>query len=178
MPTSRTELIDASHSSDYDGRPMANDDIGAAAAVEALKITAANNQQSGGRPQQGGRPQGGFLSSTNVPQDRPSSAQQSGRPSGGKPQGRPQGAESGSEDDSGAEDEGPAAKPQAPTGGGGPQDKIVSFFAIFERVSLTYSILQIALAMSQAGKLFDKKGGGDGQGKTQGEFFVCFLLDI
>jgi len=90
---------------------MANDEIGAAAAVEALKITAANNQQSNGRSQQqqGGRPQGGFQ--TNVPQGRPSGTQQSGRPSG-------------------SEEEEPAAKPQAPTGGGSAQDKIVCFSAI------------------------------------------------
>lgn len=133
---------------------MANDDIGAAAAIEALKITAANNQ-SGDRPQQGGRPQGGFHSDADAPPARPSSgfssgAQHSsdmgGRPSGGKPQGRPQKAEEEAEAEA---DEGPAAKLQAPAGGGGVQDKI------------------IALAMAQAGKLFDKKGGGDNQGKTQ-----------
>jgi len=104
---------------------MANDDIGAAAAVEALKITATNNQQSNTRPQQGGRPQGGFQSGTNTPQGGLSGAQQSGRPGDGKPHGRPQNEE---------DDEEQAAKPQAPTGGGSPQDKIVSFSAIFERV--------------------------------------------
>ena len=106
---------------------MANDDIGAAAAVEALKITAANNQQPNARPQQGGRPQGGFMNTTDTSQDRPSGAQQGGRPSGGMPHGRPQSAE---ESESGSEDEGDA-KPQAPKG---PQDKIVSFTAIFELV--------------------------------------------
>ncbi|OAX35627.1 hypothetical protein K503DRAFT_868131 [Rhizopogon vinicolor AM-OR11-026] len=130
------------YGSDSDNRPMANDDIGAAAAVEALKITAANNQQPNARPQQGGRPQGGFMNTTDTSQDRPSGAQQGGRPSGGMPHGRPQSAE---ESESGSEDEGDA-KPQAPKG---PQDKI------------------IALAMAQAGKLFDKKGGGDNQGKSQ-----------
>lgn len=127
MLTSPTELTDGFCSSDSDGRPMANDDIGAAAAVEALKIAAANNQQSNGRSQQqqGGRPQGGFQ--TNGPQGRSSGTQQSGSPSGGKPQGRPQSAE---ESYSGLEDEGPTAKPQAPTGGGSPQDKIVCFSAI------------------------------------------------
>ncbi|KAG1842926.1 hypothetical protein C8R48DRAFT_737131 [Suillus tomentosus] len=138
------------YGSDHDGKPMANDAIGAAAAIEALKLTAANNQ-SGNRPQQGGRPQGGFHADANAPHATPfaGSAQQSsdmgGRPSGGKPQGRPQNAEPESESD----DEGPAAKAQASAGGGGMQGKIV------------------ALAMAQAGKLFDKKGGGDSQGKTQ-----------
>jgi len=113
---------------------MANDAIGAAAAVEALKIAAANNQQ-------GGRPQGGSQTATHTPQDRPSGAQQDGRPGGGQPQGRSQSAE----EDESSDDEGDT-KPKAPTG---PQDKI------------------IALAMAQAGKLFDKKGGGDNQGKSQ-----------
>jgi len=116
---------------------MANDAIGAAAAVEALKIAAANNQ-SGGRSQQGGKPQGGFHVDADTPHagpsaGLPSSAQHSsdagGRPSGGRPQGRPQDTESDSDSDSG--DDGPAAKPQAPKGGGGMQDKIVSFFTIF-----------------------------------------------
>lgn len=142
------------YGSGYDDKPMANDDIGAAAAIEALKITAANNQ-SGDRPQQGGRPQGGFHSDADAPPARPSagfssgaqhSSDMGGRPSGGKPQGRPQKAEEEAEAEA---DEGPAAKLQAPAGGGGVQDKI------------------IALAMAQAGKLFDKKGGGDNQGKTQ-----------
>lgn len=111
---------------------MANDAIGAAAAIEALKLTAANNQ-SGNRPQQGGRPQGGFHADANTPHATPSAggAQQSsdmgGRPSGGKPQGRPQNAQSESESD----DEGPAAKAQASAGGGGMQGKIVGFFTIF-----------------------------------------------
>lgn len=142
------------YGSGYDDKPMANDDIGAAAAIEALKITAANNQ-SGGRSQQGGRPQGGFHPGADAPPARPSagfssgaqhSSDMGGRPSGGNPQGRPQKAE---EEEEAEADEGPAAKLQAPTGGGGAQDKI------------------IALAMAQAGKLFDKKGGGDNQGKTQ-----------
>ncbi|KAG0695311.1 hypothetical protein DFH29DRAFT_956147 [Suillus ampliporus] len=136
------------YGSGFDDR-MANDDIGAAAAIEALKIAAANNQ-SGARPQQGAatdaphaRPSSGLSSfgaqySQDAPHARPpaglsSGAQHSpdvgGRPSGGKPQGRPQNAESGSECES--EDEGPSPKPQAPTGGGGVQDKIVGFFAIF-----------------------------------------------
>ncbi|KAG2107412.1 uncharacterized protein F5147DRAFT_204880 [Suillus discolor] len=138
------------YGSDHDDRPMANDAIGAAAAIEALKLTAANNQ-SGNRPQQGGRPQGGFHADANAPHATPSaggaqqSSDMSGRPSGGKPQGQPQNAEFEPESD----DEGPAAKAQAPAGGGGMQGKIV------------------ALAMAQAGKLFDKKGGGDSQGKTQ-----------
>ncbi|KAG1725478.1 uncharacterized protein EDB91DRAFT_1168171 [Suillus paluster] len=135
------------YGSGSDDRPMANDDIGAAAAIEALKITAATNQ-SGSSPQQGGRPQG-LSSDAQYSQDvggRPSGGKPQGRPqnaagSGGKPQGRPQNAED--------EDEGASAKPQAPSGGGGAQDKIV------------------ALAMAQAGKLFDKKGGGDNQGKSQ-----------
>src|SRR6267154_5386150 len=110
---------------------MAYDAIGAAAAVEALKITAANNQ-SNVRPQQGGRPQGGFQATADASQARPftdvsSGAQASpnvgGRPSGGKPQGRPQNAA----DDE--KDEGPADKLHAPTGGGGLQDKIVGFSA-------------------------------------------------
>ncbi|KAG1804427.1 uncharacterized protein BJ212DRAFT_1394048 [Suillus subaureus] len=139
------------YGSGYDDKPMANDAIGAAAAIEALKITAANNQ-SGDRPQQGGKPQGGFHPDADAPHARPSaglssgaqhSSDMGGRPSGGGPQGRPQNAESESDDDE------PAAKPQAPKGGGGMQDKI------------------IALAMAQAGKLFDKKGGGDSQGKSQ-----------
>lgn len=134
------------YGSSNDDRPMANDDIGAAAAVEALKITAANNQS-------GGRPQGGFHSDADTSHARPSaglssgaqhSSDMGGRPSGGKPQGRPQNAESESDDD-----DQPAAKPQVRAGGGGMQDKI------------------IALAMAQAGKLFDKKGGGDSQGKAQ-----------
>lgn len=138
------------YGSGYDDKPMANDDIGAAAAIEALKITAANNQL-GDRQQQGGRPQGGFHPDANAPHATPSVGLSSGAQHssgmgggpGGKPQGRPQNAEY---DD---EDEEPAAKPQAPAGGGGVQDKI------------------IALAMAQAGKLFDKKGGGDEQGKSQ-----------
>lgn len=143
------------YGSGNDDRPMAYDAIGAAAAVEALKITAANNQ-SGNGPQQGGRPQGGFHSDADAPLTRPSagvssgaqhSSDMGGRPSGGRPQGRPQNAESESESED--EDNAPAAKAQAPTGGGGMQDKIV------------------ALAMAQAGKLFDKKGGGDKQGKSQ-----------
>ncbi|KAG1843358.1 hypothetical protein DFJ58DRAFT_39145 [Suillus subalutaceus] len=104
------------YGSGHDDKPMANDAIGAAAAVEALKIAAANNQ-SGDRPQQGGRPQGGFHSDADTEPDD--------------------------------EDKEPAAKSQAHAGGGGMQDKI------------------IALAMAQAGKLFDKKGGGDSQGKSQ-----------
>ncbi|KAG1852733.1 hypothetical protein F4604DRAFT_1805295 [Suillus subluteus] len=141
------------YGSGHDDKPMANDAIGAAAAVEALKITAANNQ-SGDRPQQGGRPQGGFHSDADASHARPSaglssgaqhSSDMGGRPSGGKPQGRPQNAETEPDD----EDEEPAAKAQAHAKGGGMQDKI------------------IALAMAQAGKLFDKKGGGDSQGKSQ-----------
>jgi hypothetical protein len=125
---------DISCSSGYDDKPMANDDIGAAAAIEALKITAANNQ-SGDRPQQGGRPQGGFHPDADAPPARPSagfssgvqhSSDMGGRPSGGKPQGRPQEAEEEAE-----ADEGPTAKLQAPAGGGGVQDKIVGFFTIF-----------------------------------------------
>ncbi|KAG1727698.1 hypothetical protein EDB19DRAFT_1749106 [Suillus lakei] len=142
------------YGSGHDDRPMANDDIGAAAAIEALKMTAASNQ-SGNRPQQGGsRPQGGFHPDTDAPHARPSaglssgaqhSSDMGGRPSGVKPQGQPHNAKP----ESGDEDEEPTAKVQAPSGGGGMQDKI------------------IALAMAQAGKLFDKKGGGDKQGKTQ-----------
>jgi hypothetical protein len=138
-------------SSGYDDKPMGNDDIGAAAAIEALKITAANNQ-SGGRPQQGGRPQGGFHPGADAPPARPSagfasgaqypsdtgpsagfpsgaqySSDTGGRPSGGKPQGRPQQAE---EEEEAEADEGPTAKLQAPTGGGGAQDKIVGLFVI------------------------------------------------
>ncbi|KAG1834005.1 hypothetical protein DFJ58DRAFT_869396 [Suillus subalutaceus] len=65
------------YGSGHDDKPMANDATGAAAAVEARKIAAANNQ-SGDRPQKGGRPQGGFHPDADAPHARPSAGLSSG----------------------------------------------------------------------------------------------------
>ncbi|KAG6328048.1 hypothetical protein ID866_11041 [Astraeus odoratus] len=110
--------------------PMDPDVIGAAAAVEALKLTAAGKQSQGGRtPSEGRRPVSG------------DDSEYSNTPSGGLKQSRPTGDQRTYSDDE--EEEGPGSAPAA-SKGGSMQDKIVS------------------LAMSQAGKLFDKKNGGSG----------------
>lgn len=137
-------------------RVMGSDAIGAAAAIEALKITASDNQSNVRVQQGGGRPAGGFVDSC-ISTTTQGASIMGGRPPGGKLQGgrpsrmqRTSSASSSSCSSAGSGEERPTRMQGGPGGkpGGGPQDKI------------------IALAMAQAGKLFDKKGGGDKQGKT------------
>ncbi|KIJ13178.1 hypothetical protein PAXINDRAFT_170790, partial [Paxillus involutus ATCC 200175] len=127
--------------------PMDSDSIGAAAALEAFKQTAAQHQSQG--------PPGGAAGRQGRP--RPDDSTSSNAPAGGFRPDRPSGGQSGrptpaNDDDDDEDEEEPASRA---AGGGGMQDKIM------------------ALAMSQAGKLFDKKGasgsgsGGDSQGKAQ-----------
>ncbi|KIK91533.1 hypothetical protein PAXRUDRAFT_797072 [Paxillus rubicundulus Ve08.2h10] len=122
--------------------PMDNDTIGAAAALEAFKQTAAQHQSqapSGAGRQGRPRPDDDSTSS-----NAPAGGFRSDSPAGG------QGAKPTPASDDEEEEEEPASR--AAAGGGGMQDKLM------------------ALAMSQAGKLFDKKGGsasGGEQGKAQ-----------
>lgn len=109
--------------------PADPDVLGAAAAVEALKLTAAGkHSEAGGRP--GGR----------RPNADDDDAGYSNAPAGGLQPNKPTGGRKSSYDDDDDED----ASPAPTSKGSSMQDKIVS------------------LAMSQAGKLFDKKNGGSG----------------
>ncbi|KAF8836808.1 hypothetical protein BDN67DRAFT_973710 [Paxillus ammoniavirescens] len=123
---------------------MDNDTIGAAAALEAFKQTAAQHQSQGPPGAAAGR-QGRPRPDDSTSSNAPAGSFQSDRPAGG------QSAKPTPANDDEEEEEEPASRA---AGGGGMQDKIM------------------ALAMSQAGKLFDKKGGGsasggDSQGKAQ-----------
>lgn len=106
----------------------APDVVGAAAAVEALRLTAADKEsQASGRP--GGR----------RPNAGDDDASHTNAPAGGLGSNAPTGGPKPSYDD---DDEDPSPAPTSK--GSSMQDKIV------------------ALAMSQAGKMFDKKNGGSG----------------
>lgn len=106
----------------------APDVLGAAAAVEALRLTAADKQsQASGRP--GGR----------RPNAGDDDASHSNAPAGGLGSNKPTGGLKPSYDDDDVD-----ASPAPTSKGSSMQDKIV------------------ALAMSQAGKMFDKKNGGSG----------------
>lgn len=106
----------------------APDVVGAAAAVEALRLTAADKEsQASGRP--GGR----------HPNAGDDDASHTNAPAGGLGSNAPTGGPKPSYDD---DDEDPSPAPTSK--GSSMQDKIV------------------ALAMSQAGKMFDKKNGGSG----------------
>lgn len=108
----------------------APDVVGAAAAVEALRLTAADKEsQASGRPG-GHRPNAGD-----------DDASRSNAPAGGLGSNAPTGGSKPSYDDE-DEDEDTSRAPTSK--GSSMQDKIV------------------ALAMSQAGKMFDKKNGGSG----------------
>ena len=135
--------------------PMHPDVIGAAAAVEALKITASDNQLQGGG---GGRhPNSGYDNS-----------EYSNAPSGALTPNKPAGSQKPSYDD---EDSAP------PASKGGMQDKIVGDLSSLGPCVANNFVCKVALAMSQAGKLFDKKNGGSSggsgnAGKPQGTFFL------
>lgn len=133
---------------------MDTDTIGAAAAIQALKMSAAQNQsfsQGQGHPTTS-KP--GMTHPAQSKQDLSSS----GPPatSSATAQKPPP---SSTEDDGG---------PAPTAGGGSPQDKIVRLH--LSLLLLGWSdvfIMQIALAMAQASKLFDKKNGaGGGSGNS------------
>lgn len=143
--------------------------IGAAAAVQALKISASQNQS---QPQGAYAAVQGYPASSRPDQDHPTqpsppSASASSHPLSTT---QPAAADKPTPAPGGGGDAAPAAGP------GGPQDKIVRTCSVFvEQHLIMRSIPQIALAMAQAGKLFDKKNGGaSGSGnsdaKVQGLF--------
>lgn len=98
--------------------PMDSDSIGAAAALEAFKQTAAQHQSQG--------PPGGAAGRQGRP--RPDDSTSSNAPAGGFRPDRPSGGQSGrptpaNDDDDDEDEEEPASRA---AGGGGMQDKIVS----------------------------------------------------